>query len=78
MEALSNYHYSIFQTEADYLETGDLELSMTLRGRNPDMDKSRPIHLNLNVTDNIPMLLKSLQAGRAITDMVSRKVGGPR
>jgi hypothetical protein len=76
MEALSNYHYSIFQAEADYLDTGDLELSMMLRGLNPDMDQARPIHLNLNVTDNIPMLLKSLQSGRVIADMVSKKVGG--
>jgi hypothetical protein len=76
LAALSNYHYSVFQTEADYLDTGDLELRMTLRGQNPDMYQSRPIHLNLNVSDNVPMLLKSLQAGREIAEKVSRKVGG--
>ena len=76
IEALKNYHYSIFQVEADYLENGDLELAMVLRGRNPDLQQGRPIHLNLNVTDNIPTLLKSLQSGRVIADKVSRKVGG--
>jgi len=74
LEALSNYHYSIFQAEADYLDSGDLELKMTLRGQNPDMKEARPIHLNMNVSDNIPMLLKSLQSGREIADMVSEKV----
>ncbi len=75
MKALNNYHYSIFQAEADYLESGDLELNMMLRGHNPDMENSRPIQLNLNVTDNIPMLLKSLQSGRVIADKVAKKLG---
>ncbi len=78
MTALSNYHYSIFQVEADYLDTGDLELRMELRGQNPDLSPSRPIHLNLNVTDNIPSLLRSLQAGRVIEDTVRKKVTGTR
>lgn len=78
MAALSNYHYSIFQIEADYLDTGDLELRMELRGQNPDLEQSRPIHLNLNVTDNIPSLLRSLQAGRVIEDTVRKKVTGAR
>ena len=76
IEALKNYQYSIFQVEADYLDTGDLVLEMLLRGSNPDLQNGRPIHLNLNVTDNIPSLLKSLQSGRVIADSVSRQLGG--
>jgi hypothetical protein len=76
IDALSNYHYNIFQVEADYLENGDLLLEMLLRGRNPDYEQGRPIHLNLNVTDNIPVLLKSLQSGRVIADTISKKLGG--
>ena len=76
IDALKNYHYSVFQLEADYLDNGDLELAMVLRGNNPDLQQGRPIHLNLNVTDNIPTLLKSLQSGRVIADAVSKKLGG--
>ena len=75
IEALKNYKYSIFQVEADYLENGDLVLAMELRGSNPDLQQGRPIHLNLNVTDNIPTLLRSLQAGRVVADSVSKKLG---
>jgi hypothetical protein len=77
IDALNNYHYTIFQVEADYLENGDLLLEVLLRGRNPDYEKGRPIHLNLNVTDNIPMLLRSLQSGRVIADTISKKLGSP-
>ncbi|MCZ6829062.1 MAG: YdbH domain-containing protein [Gammaproteobacteria bacterium] len=76
IEALSNFHYTIFQVEADYLENGDLVLEMVLRGSNPALQQGRPIHLNLNVTDNIPTLLKSLQSGRVIADTISKKLGG--
>jgi hypothetical protein len=75
-QVLSNYHYNIFQVEVDYMESGDLDLAMQLRGRNPDLDHTRPVHLNLNVTDNIPMLLKSLQSGRNITDIIGRRAAG--
>jgi hypothetical protein len=74
IKALGNYHYSIFQVEADYLESGELQLQMLLRGHNPDYDKGRPIHLNLDVTDNIPKLLKSLQSGREIANIISQKL----
>ncbi len=76
MAALKNYHYTIFQLEADYRDNGELKLAMKLRGSNPELQQGRPIHLNLNVTDNIPMLLKSLQSGRTIADTIERKVGG--
>jgi len=76
VDALSNYQYNIFQVEADYLENGDLVLEILLRGRNPDYQQGRPIHLNLNVTDNIPVLLKSLQSGRVIADTISKQLGG--
>ncbi len=76
IKALRNYHFTVFQVEADYMENGDLVLDMVLRGANPDYQGGRPIHLNLNVTDNIPTLLKSLQSGRTIADAISRKLGG--
>jgi len=76
MTALKDYHYTIFQLEADYRKNGELELAMKFRGSNPKLQQGRPIHLNLNVTDNIPMLLRSLQSGRTIADTIERKVGG--
>ena len=36
---------------------------------------ARLFDLNLNVTDNIPMLLRSLQAGRTISDIVGKRMG---
>lgn len=76
LAALENYHYDVFQLEADYLEDGELQLAMIFRGSNPQLQQGRPIHLNLNVTDNIPALLNSLQSGRRIAEAVEKKLGG--
>lgn len=76
LAALENYHYDVFQLEADYLDDGELQLAMIFRGSNPQVQQGRPIHLNLNVTDNIPALLKSLQSGRRIAETVEKKLGG--
>src|SRR5690606_28463755 len=67
-QALSNYQYDVLQAEVNYLPDGELSLAMQLQGGNPDMGQR--INLNLNITDNIPALLQSLQASRNITDAV--------
>lgn len=67
-DALSNYQYKTMNTEVYYGENGDLLLEVQLQGTNPDMNGGQPINLNVNITDNIPTLLRSLRASRVITD----------
>jgi Dicarboxylate transport len=76
-DALSNYHYQTMNTEVFYSETGELRLAVQLHGSNPDMNNGQAINLNLNITDNIPSLLRSLQASRIITDELERFVNRP-
>jgi len=76
-DALSNYQYQTMNTEVFYSEDGELLLSVQLQGRNPDMNNGQEINLNVNITDNIPSLLKSLQASRVITDELERFVSQP-
>ncbi len=76
-DALANYQYQTMNTEVFYDEQGELLLSVQLQGNNPDMNDGQAINLNINVTDNIPSLLKSLQASRVITDELERFVGRP-
>lgn len=67
-DALSDYRYDRLNTNVFYTENGDLTLAVQLQGFNPDMNQGQAINLNVNVTDNIPTLLESLQASRSITD----------
>jgi len=73
-KALSNFEYETLASDVNYLENGDLVLQMQIRGRNPDLEGGRPIVLNLGVENNIPEMLRSLQATRNIQDVLERQV----
>jgi hypothetical protein len=47
---------------------------MQLTGRNPDLEGSRPVVLNLGVENNIPQMLRSLQAARAVEEILERRL----
>ncbi len=76
-DALSNYQYQTMNTEVFYGADGELLLKVQLQGSNPDMNNGQAINLNVNITNNIPSLLKSLQASRVITDELERFVSQP-
>jgi len=56
----------------NYRDTGELELGINLQGVSPELNQGQRINLNLNISDNIPALLNSLQAARSITDTLER------
>ncbi len=76
-QALNNFHYTVLRVGVDYAETGALDLSVRLEGRNPDMKKSPPIHFNLAVQEHVPTLLRSLRLAQDIEDAVQKKYKKP-
>ena len=51
-----------------------LQLASLLRRFNPRRGNGQRINLNLNISDNIPALLQSLQSGRSIAEALERKL----
>jgi hypothetical protein len=74
-EALNNFHYSLLRVGVRYEETGTLNLSARLEGKNPDLKNTPPIHFNLTVQEHIPTLLKSLRLVEDIQGSIERKYG---
>ncbi len=72
--ALSNFVYESLEADVNYSRTGDLKLQMKISGRNPELDDSRPVVLNLGVENNVPQMLKSLQAARAVEDILEKRL----
>jgi hypothetical protein len=73
-DALSNLQYQVLDSAIEYSPAGDLALNIELKGRNPDWQQGRPIHLNLNVEENIPKLLRSLQLGDDLSAVIEKRV----
>ncbi len=72
-KALSNLHYESLTSDVTYTRAGDLVLKMRLKGTNPEYDPLQPVILNLGVENNIPQLLRSLQASRDIEDIIEQR-----
>lgn len=72
--ALSNFEFKTLTSDVSLTRDGDLNLKLQLTGRNPDLNEKRPVVLNLGVEDNIPQMLKSLQAARAVEDILAKRL----
>lgn len=72
--ALSNFEYESLEADVSYSMAGDLTLQMQIKGRNPELDDGRPIVLNLGVENNVPQMLKSLQAARAVEEILEERL----
>ncbi|ALO46940.1 hypothetical protein PS2015_2305 [Pseudohongiella spirulinae] len=72
--ALQRYNYDTLDMQVDLLTNGDLILNTALQGSSPMLNDGQRINLNLNITDNIPALLNSLQAGRSVTETLMRRL----
>ena len=74
--ALRNFHFDSLSSDLVYDDEGDLVMKMRLSGVNPEMDPNQPVILNLNVENNIPDMLRSLQAVRSIEEVLEAQSGG--
>ncbi len=72
--ALKDFKYSELDANIDYAENGDLQLAVHLKGRNPAVERGRPIHYNLNISENVPVLLQSLRLKDQLTERIEAEV----
>jgi hypothetical protein len=72
--ALSNLQLESLAAELSYDGRGQLLIDARLEGRNPDFEGGRPIHLNLNLDNDLSGLLESLRASDAVRAWLERKI----
>lgn len=71
---LSNFEFDTLTSDVNLTRDGDLNLKLKLTGRNPDLDEKRPVVLNLGVENNIPQMLRSLRAARAVEEVLEKRL----
>ena len=72
-DALSNFLYSELISSISMSPDGQSVIRLQLKGVNPSFQDGRPIHLNLNVEQNLLELLKSLTISTNIEQAISEK-----
>lgn len=74
IKALRNFHYHTMAADVNYQPSGILTLKVLLAGKSPEVENGRPIHFNLNLTEDIPALLESLRAADSTTERVQERL----
>lgn len=73
-EALDDFHYDVLSSDVHYAADGKLDLGLKLHGRNPALEGGRPINFSINLQEDIPALLTSLQLSDRVSETIQRRV----
>lgn len=73
-DALEDFHYDQLSSSLDYDRSGTLKLGIRLQGRNPAIEQGRPIHFNINLEEDIPTLLASLQLTAKVSEIIQQRI----
>lgn len=73
-EALSDFRYQMLASTVELQPDGKVLLGVKLHGFNPKLQQGRPVHFNINVEEDLPALLTSLQLSGQISDRVRQRI----
>ena len=73
-QSLENFQYDTLSSRVDYDPSGKLNLALRLQGRNPAIEQGRPIHFTIQLEEDIPTLLASLQLTDKVNEIITRRV----
>lgn len=73
-EALEDFHFNVLSSKLDYEPSGKLLFNIRLEGKNPAVENGRPIHLNLNLEEDLPALLASIQLGNHVNETIQERI----
>lgn len=74
VHALEEFHYTLLTASPLYEADGTLTIDIHTEGRSPRLNTNRPIHLNLNTSQNLLSLLQSLRYSRKLTDDLEKRL----
>jgi hypothetical protein len=73
-DALDNFQYSVLSSKVSYDTNGKLLLGLSLQGSNPNMQQGRTINLNVNLEEDLPALITSLQLTNKLNELITKRV----
>ncbi|WXL27456.1 YdbH domain-containing protein [Ectopseudomonas mendocina] len=73
-QSLEDFQFSTLSSQVNYDPQGKLNLGIRLEGQNQAIEKGRPIHFNINLQEDIPTLLASLQLSDKVSEVIKQRV----
>lgn len=72
--AMDDFSYKVLEAALNYAPNGLLRMKVRLEGSNPELQAGRPVHLNIDIEDNILELLRSLRLASEISEKIGERV----
>lgn len=73
--ALENFNYDLLEVGVDYQTDGTAHLKTRLKGHNPDWNRGHPVDFTINIEENIPDLIRTLQFADRLTEKLEQRYG---
>lgn len=73
-DALDDFHYTLLSSEVSYDTDGKLLLGVRLEGNNPAVEAGRPINFNINLEEDLPVMIFSLQLTNQLNEIIKKRV----
>lgn len=74
LRILKDLNYDSLIVVVDFDEDGELQMKLELKGISPKVDERRPVHLNLNLQQNVLTLLQGLRYAEGINKDIDTNV----
>ncbi len=74
LKSLQEFYYDTLEGSVDYARDGKLDVQVHMEGVSPALETNRPVHLNVNMEQNILSLLKSLRYSKIVTKELDKKI----
>ncbi|MFA5677191.1 MAG: YdbH domain-containing protein [Pseudomonas sp.] len=71
---LDDFRYRVLASDVSYDEQGVLMLGLRLEGSNPAFQQGRQVNLNIQLEEDIPALLTSLQLSGQVSDIIRKRI----
>ena len=71
---LDDFHYDVLASDVAYDEQGVLVLGLRLQGSNPAFQQGRQVNLNIQLEEDIPALLTSLQLSGQVSEIIRKRI----
>lgn len=72
--ALDDFRYRVLASDVSYDEQGKLLLGLRLEGSNPTFQQGRQVNLNIQLEEDIPALLTSLQLSGQVNEIIRKRI----
>lgn len=73
IEALQNFHYDTLEIQLNYQADGTALLKTRLKGNNPEWNDGHPVDFTINIEENIPKLMKTIQFADKLTKTIEKR-----